>query len=750
MFDRKDEPIRKLPIPSVLFQVISTLLTADEAALFSSTSRAHRKEISKAISWKDKIVALGYKKDLLPKKADSTDADDAKVIIKNYQKLYSVLRTNKKISFAKITSPWELCCLSGEIAAIEYAILHLGITPQMQSASGLTILHYVAWSGSAEAIEHVLQIEGIDPLAEDNNGRTALHFAALSGSVEAIERILQIPEVYPLVQDDHGCTVLHFAALSGSVKAIDCALQIEGINPQALDNKGRSVVHFAAWSGIIEAVKLSIEKYGRFPILRDYQTCTLYYAAASNSSETIKYLLDTNMRIYDKCGRKEMSLDIPILLLHAAAACGSKKALEIALENLKKNQEYKDQEYKDINPFQVDNLGLTVWHLVAASGSREALEHALQIEGFDPLARDRENKTILHHAAASRSRETFERALKIEGIDPLATDRDGRTAVHHAAASGSREVLECALQIKSVKPLAQDNDEGIEPLAIESINPLGLDDEKEVKPLALAQDNDDRTVLHLAAASGSREAFERALKIEGIIPLTLAANGRSVLTLATASGSKEAIEGVLECKAANFLTPDVIPFLLLHAASSGSKEAVERTLQIPGVDLLSQGLDGRNVLHVTARSGSVRTIFFLHSLQGGLDPRTVDRDGFSAYPYEKNSENKACTALRLVEADLDETFRIKTNKAIGSLSVGLAFSYGLVKTGIIAATTPTLLLTVCCTGALGALIIALIIHNYKNNRYGFFETARNPLLIQKNLQRNFYSQPAMQRSKQRY
>jgi ankyrin repeat protein len=375
MQERKPELI----LPSKPLKNVSDFLTDKEVALLSATSKVHQQEMVKAEYWESRIIALGYKNNVLHQVVKSG-------VIQNYKKLYyAVLRTNKNIKTipVKITFPWEFYCLSGEVAAIQYA-KQAGLTAATQSADGLTILHFVAWSGSREAIEYVLSIQRINPLARDNTGRTALHYAALSGSREAIERVLQIPGLNPLAQN-LGRAVLHMAAWSGSREAIERVLQISDLNPLACDHLGRTALHFAALGGSREALERVLQIPGINPLAQDLGRAVLHYAAWSGSREAI-----------------ERVLQIP-----------------------------------DFKPLAEDHLARTVLHFAAWSGSREAIERVLQIRGLNPLAQDNAGRTALHYAALSGSREAIECVLQIPGLNPGVRDADGRTALHYAAWGGS-------------------------------------------------------------------------------------------------------------------------------------------------------------------------------------------------------------------------------------------------------------------------------------------------------------------------
>lgn len=56
------------------------------------------------------------------------------------------------------------------------------------------------------------------------------------------------------------------------------------------------------------------------------------------------------------------------------------------------------------------------------------------------------------------------------------------------------------------------------------------------------------------------------------------------------------------------------------------------------------------------------------------------------------------------------------------LAVGASLSCAV---GVLTGMTGTLLLSVCCGGAIGALLIALMIRCVRNRRVGFFEPSTN-------------------------
>jgi ankyrin repeat protein len=215
--------------------------------------------------------------------------------------------------------------------------------------------------------------------------------------------------------------------------------------------------------------------------------------------------------------------------------------------------------------------------------------------------------------------------------------------------------------------------------------------------LALAQDNNGSTALHYAALSGSALAIERTLAIPGMAALALARNN---------GGSN-----VLHC-----------------AALSGSALAIERTLAIPGMAALAQDNTGSTALHYAAQSGSALAILHLYFLNVGFDPATKNNIDHDAYWYADGSKNpqKTRLALALIEADLKNRRREKIGNTVSSLASG-ALMGGIIAYKVGAIVTTSTFLGICCVGAVGVLLLALLINCVKNHRCGFFEPSANKL-----------------------
>jgi len=143
-------------------------------------------------------------------------------------------------------------------------------------------------------------------------------------------------------------------------------------------------------------------------------------------------------------------------------------------------------------------------------------------------------------------------------------------------------------------------------------------------------------------------------------------------------------------------------------------------VETKGVDPRVQDRFGHTLFHYAVRNNSIEAVLYLHSLNQRLFCSRRQMNELRNDPEMKR-------ILRLVDADLHPQ-REKIMNATRSLVAGAGVSLLSVGGYIIITKTAiacTLLLGICCAGAVGVLAIALMMSCVRNRRLGFFEPSPN-------------------------
>jgi len=217
-------------------------------------------------------------------------------------------------------------------------------------AGGISPLHFCAWQGKVGVLKVCLD-KGLQVDRRDDSNRSALHMAAWSGNPEAAQLLLDRNASIDLLNND-GATPAMEAARIGNPGTLDLLLA-SGADVNATDARGNGLVEYAA-SGGHKALVTILKRRGaptrnalhvaagigdlaalraQFPdnntthanTLDGWGATPLLFAASGGQSDAFDYLLEkgADPRIKDELG---------LTLVHAAAMSGSSRILAKALD----------------------------------------------------------------------------------------------------------------------------------------------------------------------------------------------------------------------------------------------------------------------------------------------------------------------------------------------------------------------------------------------------------------------------------
>lgn len=644
----------------IILRSLLPFLNDKETSQFSSTTKIIHDATAKY--WQKKLLALGLYNGLL----ERVNIHFRHIPL-NYIKLYDVLRRLPDSDKFMILEPWELYCLSGQTEffdATEEKITDL------TNQAGATPLHYVALSGSTKALEYVIA-HRMNPFAKDNRGRTVIHYAALSGSHSAFNYVVRNVRHYKF-----DTQVLYYAAVGGSIEVIDHVLA-SGVDVQ--DN----TLHHVARSGSVAAFQhiMRMKKHPQSaPILAKN-------AAESGSIAAMNFT-------FPRTSFYHYSQEFGDTLLHHAARSGSVAAIECAIKLCPTTDPFSIYQTSCLN----NKKGITVLHAAGQSGSVPALKRILAIRGMRSylLEETGDGRNVLHFIAASGSIHALQYILtEFPQLVAQLIYKEQESAISplkYLAESGSVAALKYALELPFIyNQLLVINGEG---------NTLLFN-----------------CILPRVVKSRSLAALKYILEFPGVIQKLVPADHSEELSLLYTllcdileNGFASALKYVLELpEMKECLT--LHPSIVRHIRGDAAVEMLQYLIEVRNMSsLLERDNDGLTAFDYAIQSGSTKAVWYLHSIN-----ESHYSDGM---PWLDDGKLTAMEDIQLlVNADL-RPFQAKAWLTTLSLGSGAVIPAWL---GIITCSSATLTLSMCCAGAVGVLLIALMVSCVRNRKIGFFE-----------------------------
>lgn len=496
----------------------------------------------------------------------------------------------------------------GYLDIVDFLIIKCNGVEDIVDDHGRTALHLEARDTELETVE-LLKLCGMEVNIRDNYGCTPLHYAARRGDLDIVRKLVLL-KADITIKDNKGSTALHYAT---DTNECTTNTQIEGkcfldivkvlvtecndvINFK--DGTGCTALLLAASNGHLDIVELFI-KCNADVNIQDNEGCTALCAAATNGHwDTVKYLMEESNEIIDDDGRTTIHLTVD----------GGKSQTLKSLVECGQNIDIRD------------NSGYTALHLAAKKGNSETVKFLIDV-GADVTIRDHNGSTALHHAAKMEGMATFcemtinnqirERECYLDIVKILvgecsgviiSKDKTGCTAMHWAASKGHLDVVKLLVEFNA-DAYIKDYD-GRTALHAAAANGH-LDTVKffveEYRGIEEITDIDSLTALHLAARKSPRSSVECGMDV-GIKDN----RGRSVLHLAAESGSLDTVMFLVE-SGVDVNVEDNNGDTALHLASSCSLDVVE-LLVTRGANVTVKDCRGYTPAMVAKKSGR-RNVF---------------------------------------------------------------------------------------------------------------------------------------------
>ncbi len=341
----------------------------------------------------------------------------------------------------------------------------------------------------------------------------------LSGDVSAIQYAVQHEQLTKDTKNKFGDNALLLAALSGSAAQMRFAYETVGIDAHSENDAGVNALLNAAFSGNIEAIDFA-------------------YRALK---------LDPANKAKDKAN-----------VYHYAALSGNISALKHVIKI-----------FKNIKLTDTSELGETLLHFAARSGSVPMMQFVMDDLGFDPRELDCSGENFLYYAIRSGDTAAFKYALKkLKKADPTFNpmtfvSKEKENILHTAFISKNLNMIRCVAS--ELKKSSHDKPSEFQALA-NSINEKGMNalhiatndgdvaamhyavEELKINPGVLTREKSN--ILHLAAISGNPAAVTYAVELNKLYKLDLSLEqtnrfGRNAFYFADKSLSPEVMKNSL-------------------------------------------------------------------------------------------------------------------------------------------------------------------------------------------------------------
>lgn len=372
------------------------------------------------------------------------------------------------------------------------------------------------------------------------------------------------PEVNP--------TLVECAAYYGAEKVMRCILR-QGPEFKLQEPRTFSFVHFAIAGGYTNMTKTFEQKGCNY-------RGTLATAAAWHQNELFKWIY----------GHKEKSVSLDVFLQSAAA--NNVEAVLFCLDHGIK-----------VNQVNEDNEGAL--HFAAKHGSVDVVKLLVSMKETDVNLGIGEYRTPLHVAAFAGFDQVVDVLMTRKDLDINAVSGgSGGTALQEAAKAGHLGVVKTLLRRKDINvngeaPTAIQEAiiHGAAPVAVYLISVKGVD--------VNARDSEERTCMHLAAASGKPEIVSALLAQKALAGQVMERdmNGQTPIHLAAEQTLSDCMSAFIDSGVKlDVMIPDKDGNTALHlAARNGSARSITRMLSLPNVDVNVKNNHGDTPLHFAAK-----------------------------------------------------------------------------------------------------------------------------------------------------
>lgn len=403
---------------------VQSYLTPCDSISLALTSTFFYKEGINYIAWKDKLHKAGCPAEILTA-AHQTFA------IKNYATLYKAFINYFKTTQNKNIELWEILILSGEPAAIEYAICCFNLSKNKRAINGLSIKKLAALSGK-KGLKYVLERLNVCP------SDSLVLIVAYRNSIIAMDYCLDHLKLNLNVCDKRKINALGYAALGNNPAMMKYLLNKQ--LKMSVNVAGNNYLHLAAHEGNIEVAHFAIHVMGIDPYSTNgSRENALLIAGKYGHFDFIIYLIAKENYLPFAQNKDAQQRTF----LHFVCRQYNIDLINFAINSLK------------ISFNSQDCHGAQAFHHASAAGNAKALQYLHTNTNTNFFATTKDGCNALHHASLADDVETIEFLIDEIGINIHSTDKKGLQPSHYAAIYGNTLVLKKLLDL-GAKPTDTD------------------------------------------------------------------------------------------------------------------------------------------------------------------------------------------------------------------------------------------------------------------------------------------------------
>ncbi|KAL8791968.1 MAG: hypothetical protein Q9195_005457 [Heterodermia aff. obscurata] len=306
-------------------------------------------------------------------------------------------------------------------------------------------LHIAAKSAkpSQKRLQILLKADA-NPLSQDEkglmplqylHGSNALHDAVPSTYVSVLKDLVnRAPPNAVNARKHHGQTPIFRALIVYNVAAFNFLVELPDIDLLATRDDKKNLLNYAAWANKISVTQKLIEREPRLITLtKEHSVSAIHYFVERDNSAMFELLLNAGSDPRSRRHRLNVDL-ISYAAFEGRAWC---------LDTLLRLKAWITYDHTGQSVAHKDNLGKTLFHAVASSGSPSVLRkvlNALSLDGLSLEDRDGMGLTSLHHATRARN-ETLVSLLLHAGSHSDNLTTHGDSALDLALVNGAIDTI---------------------------------------------------------------------------------------------------------------------------------------------------------------------------------------------------------------------------------------------------------------------------------------------------------------------
>ncbi|QSZ30957.1 hypothetical protein DSL72_000516 [Monilinia vaccinii-corymbosi] len=463
---------------------------------------------------------------------------------------------------------------------------------RMQDEDKHVPLHCASKNGHKAVVEVLLETDATQIQAEDSSNSIPIHLAVSNGHTDAVKPLCQKHRLCDATLDVWNYNIwcpLHLACENGYTEIVRLLFE-NNAGPNVAGKDGNIPLHLAVKGRFLGTTKELLQNGANFLLANDYGTTPLHLAVKSGNLRLVRQLLKKS---------KELSISDTNKYLNAREKSGqSSIMLAVQGGHLNVLQELCKA---GANLDEVDDGKRNLVHVSAETKHIIILNYLLEERKIYIHSTDNNKKTPLHFGARAGNLNIITELLD-RGGNPKALDEQG---LFPCEVASNDEVAEKLIR-KSCNDL--EDDERGRLLKHFAEREYGKAIGHVFDPIAQidVRDDEGRTPLSHAAASGNFEVVSKLLEQQIVDPNSIDSVGRTPISYAAENGNPQVIKLIAEKlsplskvdqRDENQLSP------LWYAVTAKKHLAVNQLLEL-NADPNIKDSSGYTPLHIAAIFGS--------------------------------------------------------------------------------------------------------------------------------------------------